>query len=97
MTVPDEARPELRFYRREACELCDEARESLQSVLEERAAAGLRTPVVAVTDIASDPGLEWRYGSLIPVLALQGQELRLAVSPAAIRRFLSRTLDGALA
>lgn len=88
----------VRFYRRSACELCDEGREALQAVLEERAAAG-RTPCrVQEIDIESDTETLRRHLATIPALALDdGAELPLAVSASRIRRFLADALDAGLA
>ncbi|CAN5496707.1 hypothetical protein BH20CHL6_BH20CHL6_14260 [soil metagenome] len=89
--------PTLHFYRRDGCALCDDGRAALEGVLEERAAAGLAVPYVTPVDIAADPELEDRYASRIPVLALGGRELPLAISPRRIRSFFARTLDQAVA
>jgi hypothetical protein len=87
----------ITFYRRPACGLCDEGREALQAVLEERAAAG-RTPCrIEEREIDGDPDLEQRYGETIPVLAVGMDELPLATSGWRIRTFLARTLDRGLA
>ena len=81
------------LYRRDGCHLCDEAREALQAVLEERAQRGADVPAVRQIDIASDPELERRYLVTIPVLALDRDELPLATSARSIRSFLERVLD----
>ncbi len=90
-------RPVLRFYRRDGCHLCEDARAVLQAVLEERAAAGRSIPVVREVDLDADADAERRYREAIPVLSLDGQELRLATSARQIRAFLERALDTALA
>jgi hypothetical protein len=92
-----ESRPILRFYRRDGCHLCDEGRAALAAVLEERAAAGLITPRVQVIDIEQDEAAHARYLGTIPVVALDGHELPLAVSARSIRRFLAGALDAAIA
>ena len=84
--------PTLLFYARDGCELCDEARDVLQSALEARV---LRTDPIAPVrevDIDTDPELKARYGDLIPVIALNGQELPLAMGRRAIDAFLDRVL-----
>jgi hypothetical protein len=43
-------------------------------------------------DIAADPELTARYGDLIPVIELIGQELPLAMGRRAIDAFLDRVL-----
>lgn len=82
----------LVFYRRSDCSMCDEARQSLQQVLEDRAKAGERTPRVRYVDVDGTADLTDRYGALVPVLALGEAELPLAAGYRAIARFL----DGAL-
>jgi peroxiredoxin len=84
--------PVLQFYRRDDCKLCDEARESLQVVLEERAKRGDPIPRVRVVNLTEQPELEETYGALVPVLSLGDEELPLAMSARSIRVFLDRTL-----
>ncbi|MBA3778762.1 MAG: glutaredoxin family protein [Chloroflexi bacterium] len=91
------ALPTLLFYRRDGCHLCDDAREALQAVLEERAAQGSRIPRVREVDIDRDEEAQRRYMEAIPVLALDGAELRLATGYRSIHRFLQRSLDAGLA
>jgi len=91
MTV-SQPQPTLHVYRRADCELCDETRLLLQAVLEERATRGESVPIVREVDIDTDPSLEERFGSRIPVLALDGTELELATSGRQVRAFLERTL-----
>lgn len=88
----DDPRPTLHLYRRTDCELCDETRLLLQAALEDRATRGETVPLVREVDIDADPALEERFGSRIPVLALDGQELELATSGRQVRAFLDRTL-----
>ena len=87
--------PRLVLYGRAACHLCDDAREMLGALLEERAARGLPLPAVEERDIDTDEALQRRYAFTIPVVALDGRELELVTSPARLRRFLAETLDGA--
>jgi hypothetical protein len=90
-------RPTIEFLTRPGCHLCDEARDGLQAVLEERAMAGRLPAIIREMDISSDPVLERRHLERIPVLIVGGDELPLAMSQRAIRAFLERTLDGHLA
>ena len=89
---PDTSRDTLVFYRRAECSLCDEARLSLQQVLEDRAKAGERTPRVRYVDVDTNTELRDRYGSRVPVLALAGEELALATGYRQIATFLDRAL-----
>lgn len=89
--------PTVRFYRRDGCHLCDEGRAALQLVLEDRAAAGRAPCRVEEIDLATDPDGMRRYLETIPVLAIEGAELPLAISGARIRRFLDQELDRGLA
>lgn len=90
--MTSDSQPTLHLYRRTDCELCDETRLLLQAALEDRAARGERVPIVREVDIDTDPSLDERFGSRIPVLALGGQELELATGGRQVRAFLDRTL-----
>jgi hypothetical protein len=85
--------PEIRLYSRPGCHLCDEAREALQGLLEDRAALGQSIATVREIDITTDPDLERRYFHVIPVVELGGQALELATSHSKLRRFLAKSLD----
>jgi hypothetical protein len=84
--------PTLQFYRRDDCLLCDEARDSLQAVLEERVRRGDPIPRVREVNLTQQPELEDDYGQRVPVLAIGGQEISLATSARAIGAFLDRVL-----
>jgi len=61
--------PELVLYGRAGCHLCDEMRAGLE---------GLRADLdfaLRVVDVDTDPALSSRYGRLVPVLTLEGDEL----------------------
>jgi peroxiredoxin len=82
----------LVFYRRDGCAVCDEARLSLQQVLEDRAKASERTVRVRYVDVDTSEDLRTRYGGLVPVLALAGDELALSSGYRPIAAFLDRAL-----
>ena len=88
--------PDLVLYRRAGCELCDEARESIQLVLEDRAARGLSIPSVRTVDVDANADLAAQLGPRVPVVELGGRRLELAVSPGRIRRLLADELDARL-
>jgi hypothetical protein len=94
MTTP---LPELVLYTRAGCDLCDEARATVQSLLEDRAARGRRTAAIRERDIATNPDWERAFFDRIPVVELGGRRLELATSAAKLRRFLDDALDGSLA
>ena len=83
--------PDLVLYTRPGCGLCDEARATLQGLLEDRAARSLPLARLRERDISANPDLERALFDRIPVLELGDRRLELATSPAKIRRFL----DGA--
>ena len=85
--------PDLVLYMRPGCELCDEARDSIQSVLEDRATRGLPVPTVVVRDIAADADLDELLRDRIPVVELGERRLELAVSASRIRRLLADVID----
>jgi hypothetical protein len=82
----------LVFYTRDGCELCAETRDSLQAALEARVMRGDPIARVREVDIDADPELTARYGDLIPVMELNGNELPLAIGRRAIDGFLDRVL-----
>ena len=88
-------RPLVTLYTRPGCHLCDDARDILGVVLAERAAAGAPAVDVDEVDIESDPALFRRHLETIPVLAVGGAELPLAMRPGAIRAFLAERLEAA--
>lgn len=84
--------PTLTFYARDGCHLCDEARADLQAALEERVKRGEPIARVHVIDIDTQPQLRERYNDLIPVMALSGKELPMAMGRRTIERFLGQAL-----
>jgi glutaredoxin len=95
--MADAPLPDLVLYSRPGCHLCDEARELLQQLLEERRRTDRPTPTLTEVDIESDPELERRYFTTIPVVELGDRRLELATSAAKLRRHLSDVLDGSAA
>jgi hypothetical protein len=87
--------PEISLYTRPGCGLCEEARASLQGILEDRAARGEAIVTVKELDITTDPDLEARFFDIIPVVEMGGRRLDLAISPAKLRRFVADALDAA--
>ena len=93
--TPTPPQPTLDFYRREGCELCDEARLALQAVLEQRVRRGDRIPRVRTGTSSESPALESAFGARVPVLAIGAEELSLTVSERSIATFLDRVLGRA--
>jgi len=84
--------PTIDFYTRAGCHICDEARATLQSVLEERARRGDPIARVHFVDVADRPDLEADYGAWVPVLQVGGQKLTLSSTYRPISQFLDITL-----
>lgn len=82
----------LTLYRRAECSLCDEARLTVQQVLEDRVKRGDLAPRVRYVDVDGSDDLRARYGALVPVLALGEAELPLASGYRSIARFLDGVL-----
>jgi hypothetical protein len=95
--MADAPLPDLILYGRPECGLCDEARDLLLGLLDERRRHDLPTPALTEIDIESDADLERRYVATIPVVELGGRRLELATSAAKLRRLLSDVLDGSAA
>ncbi len=75
---------ELVLYGRPGCHLCEDMRAALE---EFRAAYGFRLREV---DIDGDPDLAARYGTQIPVLTRDGEEIcHYFLDPAALARALT--------
>lgn len=89
------SQPTLDFYRRDGCEPCDDARLTLQAVMEDRAKRGDPNPRVRYLDVAADSDLEARFGAQVPVLVLGDDQLALNVSARAIAQLLDRNLGRA--
>ncbi|HUH96906.1 MAG TPA: glutaredoxin family protein [Anaerolineales bacterium] len=75
------------LYRREHCELCDQAKKDLQE-LEHRFPHHL-----AEVDIDSDPALKEKYGDQIPVLEIGPYKLRAPITPQALEMTLGAAND----
>jgi hypothetical protein len=84
--------PDLILYTRDGCHLCDDARNSLRLVLDERAAQGCPVPRLVERDIATNRDWERTFMTTIPVVELGGRRLELATSPARLRRLLDDIL-----
>jgi len=85
--------PDLILYGRPDCGLCDEARELLAALLDERSAAGLASPALRYVDIESDSALERVFFTSIPVVEFGGRRLETVTSAAKLRRLLADVLD----
>ena len=80
--------PDLVLYARPACSLCDEAREAISAVLDDRRSRGLPVPTVVERDIDADPELLRRYNERVPVVELGDERVELVVSVGKLRRLL---------
>jgi hypothetical protein len=85
--------PDLVLYGRPGCHLCDETRETLTALLDERRRDGRSTPTLLVRDIESDPAWQRAYFATIPVVEFGDRRLELATSVARLRRLLTDVLD----
>ncbi len=75
--------PHLTLYTRQACQLCDEMKATIDRVAS-------RLPITLdVTDIDSDAALAARYGEEIPVLLVDGMKVaKFRIAEAALERTL---------
>ena len=85
--------PDLVLYGRPGCGLCDEARDLLNALREERARAGLAVPRLVERDIETDPSWERAFFASIPVVELGDRRLELVTSASKLRRLLADVLD----
>jgi hypothetical protein len=87
--------PDLVLYTRPRCHLCDEAREAIRLVIEDRRARGLAVPAVVERDIDADDALLRRLLERIPVVEIGNQRVELIVTVGKVRRLLNEALgDG---
>jgi hypothetical protein len=84
--------PTIDFYTRANCVICYETRLTLQQVLEDRVRRGNPVPRVRYVDIGGQADLEAKFGGIIPVLVISGQQLALTTSYGAIARFIDAAL-----
>jgi hypothetical protein len=85
--------PDLVLYARPGCSLCDEAREAIRLVGDDRRERGLPVPEVVEHNIEDDPELHRRYLERIPVVELGDQRVELIVTVGKLRRLLSAAFD----
>ena len=85
--------PDLVFYTRDGCHLCDEARDLLALLFADRVEAGKRVPHVVERDITTNDDWLRAYFTTIPVVEVGDRRVELATSPARLRRLLEETLD----
>jgi hypothetical protein len=81
--------PDLVLYTRADCSLCDEAREAIRLVIQDRVTRGLAVPDLVERDIEADPDLHHRFLERIPVVELGTQRVELVVSVGKLRRLLN--------
>jgi hypothetical protein len=84
--------PDLVLYTRPSCSLCDEGREAIRLVIEDRRARGLPVPAVVERNIEDDEALHRRYLERIPVVEIGNLHVELIVSVGKVRRLLNEAL-----
>jgi glutaredoxin len=73
------------LYGKPGCHLCEEARAAVEAVRSERPF------MLREVDVSTDPVLNRRYGELIPVIEVDGEEaFHYHVDPAELRERLDR-------
>ena len=85
--------PDLILYARPGCSLCDEAREAIRLVSEDRRGRGLPVPELIEHNIEDDPELHRRYLERIPVVELGDQRVELIVTVGKLRRLFAIAFD----
>lgn len=84
--------PDLLFYSRPGCYLCDDARRLVEQLLAERRAQGRPVPRLVERDITTNEDWERAHFATIPVVELGDRRLDLVTSAARLRALLA-TLD----
>jgi Glutaredoxin-like domain (DUF836) len=95
MAVPEP--PDIVLYERRRCHLCEDARASLEQLLDAWAVAGRPVPRLVGRDIDDDPAWHDAYFETIPVVEIGDRRLPLATSPARVRRFVEEALAAHMA
>jgi hypothetical protein len=85
--------PDLIFYTRDGCHLCDETRDLLALLFAERVGQGKRVPPIIERDITANEDWLRAYFTSIPVVELDDRRVELATSPVRLRRVLEDVLD----
>ena len=84
--------PTLVFYRAMAASRATRRGPTCRQLLEDRVKRGDPIPRVRTIDVDAHPELKARYGDVIPVLALNGSELPLAMGQRSHRALPRRAL-----
>ena len=92
--MTDAPLPDLVLFGRPDCSLCDETRDLLHALLDERVRLGHAVPTFVELDIETDPALVREYATSIPVGERGARRLELATSPTRLKRLLGDVLDG---
>jgi hypothetical protein len=82
------------LYGAPGCHLCHDTRAVIEHLLAERRAAGRSGVFIEDVDITADQALHLTFMETIPVVEVGDSRLELATSPARVRAFLARELDG---
>ncbi|HYH92407.1 MAG TPA: glutaredoxin family protein [Candidatus Saccharimonadales bacterium] len=91
MSVPP--LPDLILYSRPGCDLCGEARSTIEALLAARRDAGQPVPELVERDIDTDPAWHDAFFATIPVVELGDRRLELVTGVAKVRRLLADILD----
>ena len=83
---------DLVLYARPGCRLCDEAREAIGLVIDDRRARGLAVPNVVERNIEDDDDLHRRLLERIPVVEIGNLRVELIVTVGKVRRLLNEAL-----
>ena len=89
--------PDLVLYARPGCSLCDEAREAINLVVQDRVARGLAVPGVVERNIEDDDDLHRRLLERIPVVEIGNLRVELIVTVGKVRRLLNEAFGDAAA
>jgi hypothetical protein len=87
--------PDLVLYARPGCDLCDEAREAIELVIEDRRTRGLAVPSFVERDIEVDDELHRRLLERIPVVEIGNLRVELIVTVGKVRRLLNEAFGDA--
>lgn len=81
-------KPDLILYMRAGCGLCEEARDAIGLVFEDRRTRDLVVPPFVEVDIEGNPDLERTMFDRIPIVQLGDRRVELVVTVGKLRRLL---------
>ena len=91
--MADRPLPDLILYGRADCSLCDQTRDLVRTLLDDRRSRDLPTPTLVERDIDADPAWQAAFFASIPVVELGDRRVEMVTSLGSLRRLFAEVLD----